>query len=98
MTPIARAREAWALHIGEVEYGRIGKRLQSALATHGTEQVCQAIEQYALRNQGRAKKVEWFAESIREYLPQPKVELVDPLTGDLTPAGYAIHPRTPIRR
>jgi hypothetical protein len=101
-TPIAAARAAWAQHIGELDYGYVGKRLQSALAAYGTEAVCAAIATYAERNQGKSKRLEWFVGQIVEYLPasaRPAVPTakeplyVDPRTGDLTPDGYRVYPR-----
>jgi len=92
---VVQITTAWRSKIGDVEEGRVGKRLKRVVESHGVADTIAGIGEYEFATRGKARKLEWFAEDANRYIEGAKEPLVDPATGWFTAKAQAWYDSLP---
>ena len=80
------AAEVWRA-VAPIPIPRLGKALKPVVDEYGWPDTKAALECYVSLNQGKTRKVEWFAGDAVRWLALSKMPCVDPITRELTEKG-----------
>ncbi len=79
--------ELWGKSVGPIAPARFGKSLKPVVDKYGWPEAKAALECYIEMNEGKTRKVEWFADDFVRWDGLAKMPCVDPETSELTEKG-----------
>lgn len=79
--------ELWGEKVGPITPPRFGKSLKAVVDKYGWPETKAALECYIELNEGKARRVEWFAGDVVRWVTLAKMPCVDPETRELTEKG-----------
>jgi len=79
--------ELWTEQVGHITAPRFGKAIKPVVTQHGWPQTKAALLTYIELNEGKTRKVEWFAADSVRWVNLANMPCVDPNTRELTEKG-----------
>lgn len=83
---VSEGVELWA-SVAPIGHGRLGKALKPVIQSHGWPDTKAGLKCYIELSEGKARKIEWFADDAVRWIRLGKMPSIDPATGAFTERG-----------